>query len=87
MKNNRKNIVKPPCLHSKMCLRSTLLKNFERFVEYSLNTHGIVISSKTSNFAMKMLPILNGLLIEPYEHDQQRPLQKCFPQIQERGQA
>lgn len=79
MKN--KNIVKPPYLDCKMCLRSTLLKNFERFVEYSLNTHGIIISSKTSNFAMKMLPILNGLLIEPYEHDQQRPLQKCFPQI------
>jgi hypothetical protein len=81
MKNNRKNIIEFTSLDCEMCLRSTLIRNFEKFVEYSLNADGIIVSPQTSNFAMKMLPILNKLLIEPYEHDQRRPLQKSFPQI------
>ena len=38
MKNNRKNIIEFPLFDRNMCLRSTLIKNFERFVEYSLNS-------------------------------------------------
>lgn len=81
MRKNRKNIIESSSFDCKKCLRSTLVKNFDRFVEYSLHADGIIVSSQTSNFAMKMLSILNGLLIEPYENDQKRPFQKCFPQI------
>lgn len=82
-KNNQKkmNSIESHSMLSNACLNSMLIKNFDKFVEYSLSVEGIIVSLQTSNFAMKMLPILNELLIEPYEHNQKRPLQKCFPQI------